>query len=89
MNNLEQKRSEEAKKRSKVTVHIDKAYFCNLGVNSRGSGSKGRLNLYCTKFINNTLSSSLPIDVSQVWPNHVKLFAFLLVSFNIHLVCSR
>ena len=48
-------------------------------------GSQGRLNLYCTEFINNTLSSSLPVDVGQVW---VKLYVFLLV-FLIFILCAR
>jgi len=35
--NLRQKRSEEAKKeRSKVKVHREKVYSCNVGLNSRG-----------------------------------------------------
>jgi len=52
-------------------VHREKVYSCNRegfkgNVNTL-VGSRGMIDLYCTKFINKTLSSSLPVDVSQVW----------------------
>ena len=52
-------------------------------------GLRGGLDLYCAKFINNTLSSSLPVDVPKLEPNHVKLRVLFLASFNIYLVCLK
>jgi len=42
-------------------------------------GSRGRLDLYCTKFINKTLFSSLPVDVGQVWSEPSWIIVLLLL----------
>jgi len=45
-------------------------------------GIKENVKIFCIKFIKKTLSSSLPVDVGLVWPNHIKpscYFSFVLV----------
>jgi len=52
-------------------MHREKVYSCNCegfkGKLNTLVGSREMLNLYCTKFINKTLSSSLSVDIGQVW----------------------
>jgi len=70
-------------------VHREKVYSYNLGVDSREGEYSYEINMkfrpLCIKFINKALSSSLLMDVGQVWADHIKLCVLLLVSFNIHL----
>ena len=52
-------------------MHGEKIYSCNReGFKGNANtlvGSREMLDLYCTKFINKTLSSFLLVDVGQVW----------------------
>ena len=54
-----------------MKVHKEKVYSCNLGyIQGRGeyfSVIKRKVRSLCIKFINKALSSSLPVDVGQVW----------------------